>query len=613
MSRPKALTRHLYRKDGNDDIDPEATLSCALITGAAWSQVVFSGSGPVSLPTYYAAFYGVVGDGVVDDCTAITALLSTVSATGVGGVVQLPRTGHYVKTTCDITIPPGVTLRGCGMDGNQLGTPVLAPCGINFTNTTGSYHIKMVGGSPPADYNGQCGLEDIALSDTSGSETFVFVGVCVPKIRRVSFHGKGTHNSTVNDGIVLGDNITHSCGYGSTASAYCGYGPGVIDDVYFSNTKTLITFGDNANAVRVDHLNSDQTCGDGIDGKTGYAILFNASSAALSTYGNVIGPMASVEMGYIVGMTTTEIYKGVVGAGAVVGTGYGYANVIQYTTGDYGAATNSTYILTTNFYGNKIICQGPSLSAGCVSDVSTNNGNEVEDIANSTHHVRTLDAVNLGDYTSSSYINWVGSQTWDPGKVSTLPASPYGVMTEWVSDSSDGTCTSGTGGTGVLVKCFFDGTGWKPMGNLSSPRFTSPNIGAATGTSLLATGTVDGTMPVSITTGSTTLGGSYKSGYTFNQGAAPVVTYTLPGGTLVAGQSYCIANSNNGSSVATSQLKLQPNTGQQIIFTNGMRTTSGTGYLETTVGAGGDEICVVLVTSGFWQVTGTPRGAWMRY
>ena len=74
------------------------------------------------------------------------------------------------------------------------------------------------------------------------------------------------------------------------------------------------------------------------------------------------------------------------------------------------------------------------------------------------------------------------------------------------------------------------------------------NIGAATASSLLVTGTLDGQVPVAITTGSTAnLGSVYNSGYTFNQNttAAQAITYTLP--TPVPGKQYCVKNSTYGA------------------------------------------------------------------
>ena len=62
--------------------------------------------------------------------------------------------------------------------------------------------------------------------------------------------------------------------------------------------------------------------------------------------------------------------------------------------------------------------------------------------------------------------------------------------------------TTGSGTTAVLA---------------TSPTLVTPVLGAATATSLLASGIVDGEAPVTVTTGaSATLGGTYNSGYTFN-------------------------------------------------------------------------------------------------
>ena len=102
--------------------------------------------------------------------------------------------------------------------------------------------------------------------------------------------------------------------------------------------------------------------------------------------------------------------------------------------------------------------------------------------------------------------------------------------------------STGATGTGKIV---FD----------TNPTLTTPALGAATATSLLATGIVDGTVPAAPTTqtactlGTASFGclGSFNTGYSFNEyaTAGTGVTYTLP--TAAAGKQYCVANAYNGS------------------------------------------------------------------
>ena len=135
---------------------------------------------------------------------------------------------------------------------------------------------------------------------------------------------------------------------------------------------------------------------------------------------------------------------------------------------------------------------------------------------------------------------------------------------------------------------------------------------AITATSLLATGIVDGTAPVTVTTGSSaTLGGTYKSGYTFNQEATAgtAVTYTLP--TAAAGLQYCVANSYNGSAANTGTLELLTSaSGQFIIFTDG--TLSATGGYVISAGAARDSACVVGVDSTHWMLY-VSSGTWAKH
>jgi hypothetical protein len=125
-------------------------------------------------------------------------------------------------------------------------------------------------------------------------------------------------------------------------------------------------------------------------------------------------------------------------------------------------------------------------------------------------------------------------------------------------------------------------------------------------------GFVDGTAPVTITTGTTaTLGGTYKSGYTFNQEAtaAQAVAYTLP--TAAVGRSYCVGNSWNGSAATTGVLTVNASaSGQFIIFTDG--TLSATGGNVTSGGAAADFACFVGVDATHWYFKPS-SGTWTKH
>jgi hypothetical protein len=164
----------------------------------------------------------------------------------------------------------------------------------------------------------------------------------------------------------------------------------------------------------------------------------------------------------------------------------------------------------------------------------------------------------------------------------------------------EGVTSTGATGTGNLV---FSGT----------PTLVTPILGAATATSLLATGIVDGTAPITITTGTTAnLGSTYKSGYTFNQEgtAGTGVTYTLPA--TAVGLQYCVRNSIvSGTGAAdTGVLTVYPAASSYVIL-NGVRNTIGGGGTHGVAsgGAAGDSACFVAIDATDWEVF-VIRGTW---
>lgn len=155
----------------------------------------------------------------------------------------------------------------------------------------------------------------------------------------------------------------------------------------------------------------------------------------------------------------------------------------------------------------------------------------------------------------------------------------------------------------TVYEIVWDGTEWQ----LVNPS----TIGAAIGTSLLATGIVDGTAPVTISTSaSVTLGGTYNSGYTFNQDATPgaAITYTLPA--AAAGKQYCVSNSNGGSANTGTLEILTSAAGQFIEFTDGSYTATG-GFVISG-GAARDAACVIGIDATHWMLY-VQSGTWTKH
>ncbi len=187
--------------------------------------------------------------------------------------------------------------------------------------------------------------------------------------------------------------------------------------------------------------------------------------------------------------------------------------------------------------------------------------------------------------------------------------TPTGAVT---SITGDGTIITNSGSTGAVTLTVATQTGTGSIVLANTPTLITPVIGAATGTSLLATGLVDGQAPVIVTTGTTgTPGATYNHSYSFNEEATAGtgVNYTLP--TAAPGKQYCIANAYYGSNPNTGVLTITTSaSGQFIIFTDG--TLSASGGNVTSGGAAADGACVVGVDSTHWFLY-VQSGTWTKH
>ncbi len=249
-----------------------------------------------------------------------------------------------------------------------------------------------------------------------------------------------------------------------------------------------------------------------------------------------------------------------------------------------------------NYSGNTINIDGNAAGAfnfvNCSNNVLMSNK-----VLGGTSTVVTLDSnSNNNHYLDNNSFVSTGTAVSNAGTGNALPTG--GTVTVVSSGNLTSTDIVTGGGTQTL--------------QTPSSAATLDSSGNMTATSLLASGIVDGKAPVDITTGTTAnLGGTYKSGYTFNQEATAGtgVGYTLP--TAAAGLQYCVSNSYNGSAADTGVLTINTSaSGQFIIFTDG--TLSATGGNVTSAGAASDAACVVGVDATHWQLY-VNRGTWTKH
>lgn len=137
----------------------------------------------------------------------------------------------------------------------------------------------------------------------------------------------------------------------------------------------------------------------------------------------------------------------------------------------------------------------------------------------------------------------------------------------------------------------------------------TPALGAATATSLLATGIVDGTAPITLTATSSDyqVGATYKSGYTFFQPTSSSAANSAILPAVVAGCQYCIGN--YAAKTGTLTVKTKTGSGVQYIDLDGV-LTANTGHIQATAVAG-NLACFVGLSGSVWKAIPT-KGVWSR-
>ena len=250
-----------------------------------------------------------------------------------------------------------------------------------------------------------------------------------------------------------------------------------------------------------------------------------------------------------------------------------------FVTPNIGAATGDSLILTgdATFTGGDIILGKNTTTAGTVKLFGGTSGSiTLSPTAVAGTTTLTLPATSG---TLAKLENTLGDFA------ATTSAQLYGKISDETGSAS---------GTPLLV--FNQG-----------PTLVAPALGAATATSVLATGIVDGTAPIVITATSAgyTLGATYKSGYTFTNPVAAAATFNFTLPTAAAGLQYCVGN----GATKTGILKVMSSAAGQYIDLDG--TLSATGGFVSATAVAGNFGCFVGIDATNWKAIPT-KGTWSR-
>lgn len=403
-------------------------------------------------------------------------------------------------------------------------------------------------------------------------------------------NGAGACTTPAGSGTVNGGTANQVALYATTGNTVSG-------DTLLIDNGTTLSYGGTGGITSPGAISSGATPPTSCGSATGCVALTDAPTAGTPTVGQA----------YIRADSTSGLFK------------YSINNSAEATLG--GTGTVTSVATTSPITGGPVTSTGTIACATCVTASSPGTGiahfaggtqavtssaisltadvSGLLPIANGGTNASTavLALANLTGNSAAGSYTIICSSTTNCSLV--LMGTGVGTFLGTPSSANLASAVTGETGTGALVF----GT---------SPALITPDVGAATGTSLLVTGNVDGTAPVTITTGTTaTLGGTFRSGYTLNQEAtaATAVAYTLP--TAAAGRQYCVGNSWNGTAATTGILTVNASaSGQFIIFTDG--TLSATGGNVTSGGAAADAACFVGVDATHWQIY-VQRGIWTKH
>ena len=468
---------------------------------------------------------------------------------------------------------------------NSAGSLAVTVSGINgtaFAGTTG--HLVSFGAANiPADSNVVAANVTTQTSNGASNQVCTYTGankVCVPGV--VTNAMLQNASTTVNSQTcTLGSTCTITAGLAFPATVSGTTTSGGIP--YFSNTTTLTSSGLLCTNCLV--------AGAGAGG----APATGNGDFTYATHTLTGGASGLVDFSAI---TSSSGFKVPIHSANTAGA----AGVV-----DYDSTAGSTHMFT----GGADSISAGFASAPTTGQVVVTSGTAGVIAGSTTPNLGTPSAVTLTNATGlpcGAMPALTGDTTTSATSCATTTAKINGTAfpTSATVVGSNGSAqpiaatTTGSGTTVVLA---------------TSPTLVTPVIGAATGTSLIASGVVDGKAIVNVTTGATltfgTTGTACSSCYYDNEEATAgtAITGTLP--TASAGLQYCIDNAYNGSAANTGTLEILTSAaGQYIIYTDGTLSASG-GYVISG-GAARDSACVRGVDSTHWMLY-VYSGTWTKH
>jgi hypothetical protein len=528
------------------------------------------------------------------------ATVTSVSASGAAPLftcsVANPTTAAAI--TCTISNAGPFTAYGNATSATAAPAFTLVGAPVSAANTAGTYTIAAADRTSLLTQN-SAGASAWTLPQAGSAG---FTGNYFVTVRNI---GAGTTTitpttSTINGASsialttnqyaqIYSDNTNYYALFG-TVSAPAGFPR--LDQVLDPNTSKTFNMGTNPLAFSYVGVGGEFSLQD----DNGSTMFWNAdNSGGLQIFTESFGsPLAVYGLGASADAQGTDTPSAVYGVHSIAGSSS--SGTVPITAGLYvQSGYNTGGGSVTNNYG-LFVANNDAATTGATNSWAIKTGLGLNEFGGAIQ----------GDTLTASQC--VGTNSSKQLVSNTNCATVGGVS----SITGDGTIITNSGSTGAVTLTVDTHTGSGSIVLANTPTLITPVIGAATGTSLLATGIVDGTAPVTITTGtSATLGGTYNSGYTYNQEATAgtAVTYTLP--TAAAGKQYCVGNSYNGSAADTGTLEIITSaSGQYIIFTDG--TLSATGGYVISGGAGRDSACVVGVDSTHW-ILYVYSGTWTKH
>lgn len=653
-SGTNANNTHFWRGDGTWATAVQSLTGTGIFTNSASAGAVtltlagtsggipyFSGASTLSTSAALTANMPVIGGGA-----GVAPAVGTVT----GNTTEFATfTGAATASRCIDTDASGnlqVTAADCGTGGGISGlTASYIPLASTATSIGANSHMD----------DGVTTASTITSSENIAAPSFIVTGTCNSGTAACISLKNGTAPSSFDaNSFMLFAPTSITTGYGWKAPAAAA--TGIVRGDNSSNTVTIsqselsgdaTTSGSNAVTVIATHLSSAGPVNQGFTGDatlTAHGVLVGEGTSPV----NITAAGSAGECLTSNGASADPTYQ-TCGVGAGVSSFTGDSALLS-NSGSTGAVTatlvnagahkywgNNTGSTTAPAYVALVAADIPSAipignigsaglsasgplaiaSTGAISWSGTGDVNSSTQVTST--HITGGTNTDLAVFNSNGNVIPYGGAAACTNQVVTA-LSAAGATTCHTITSSDVNNTIALTGTDINTSnqvtngSHITNASIGSSALASSLALTTPAIGAATGTSLLLTGNMDGTVPSVVQTGTFTFGttgGTFKHSFNDNESvtAGAAITGTLP--TAAAGLYYCVDNAYNGSNPNTGVITIATSaSGQFIIFTDG--TLSATGGNVTSGGAAGDAACVRGVDSTHWMLY-IQNGTWTKH